>query len=151
MWMNEIKVPLSALLDSGTEENFLDHNLAQQAGLELVPLETLVVLSPTSLSLPHLWSSPLIPPSSSLVGLTPSSLPLPHSWSFPPHPSLSPSRGPHSHIPTFLPLSWSSLPHPSLFLTRGLSPHIPLSPPLVVLSPTSLPLPHSWSSLPRPP
>lgn len=38
--LNELSLPLTSLVDSGAEENFLDSDLAQQAGLELGSLET---------------------------------------------------------------------------------------------------------------
>ena len=40
---NEITLSISALVDSGAEDNFLDLELALQAGLQIVPLETPLV------------------------------------------------------------------------------------------------------------
>lgn len=43
VYCKDLTLPLTALIDSGVEENFLDLNLARQAGFEIEPLNTPLV------------------------------------------------------------------------------------------------------------
>ncbi|KAK7929110.1 hypothetical protein WMY93_005505 [Mugilogobius chulae] len=73
LYVNEISLPLTALVDSGAEENFLDSNLAQQAGLEMVLLKdplTATALDGRLLSKSALPSSSLVKPQTEPPDLT---------------------------------------------------------------------------------
>lgn len=48
---------LSALLDSGSENNFIDIEVAQQAGFPIEPLESPLIVRDHSTSVNHLWES----------------------------------------------------------------------------------------------